>query len=157
MAHLHDIAIVGIGGIFPGAMDVAQFWSHVEAGRSLSREVPAGRWPLGMEDVYAPHLAADKVYSKRGCFVEEFECDLDELDISREQLNRLDPMFHLLLHAGRAAWRDAVTGGVDQKRAGIIIGNIALPTDASSALTEEILGPLFAEKVLGKAQESVEP
>jgi PfaB family protein len=146
----NDIAIVGIGGIFPGAMDVVQFWSHVAAGRSLSREVPAGRWPLGAEDVYAPKLAPDKVYSTRGCFIDEFECDLSGLKVSREEIAGLDPMFHLLLHAGRAAWRDTVTKTVDLKRVGVIIGNIALPTDASSAMTEEILGPLFEEKVLSR-------
>jgi PfaB family protein len=144
------IAIVGIGGIFPGAMDVAQFWAHVLAGRSQSRQVPPGRWPLSIDDVYAPQLAPDKVYSKRGCFVDDFTCDLSGLNISREQLDRLDPMFHLLLHAGKAAWQDTVTKNIDPQRAGIIIGNIALPTDASSAITDEILGPLFAEKVLGR-------
>jgi len=146
----NDIAIVGIGGIFPGAMNVAQFWAHVAAGRSLSREVPAGRWPLAPEDVYAQKLTADKVYSTRGCFIDEFECDVSGLSVSREEIAGLDPMFHLLLHAGRAAWRDTVTKDVDLKRVGVIIGNIALPTDASSAMTEEILGPLFEEKVLGR-------
>ena len=146
----NDIAIVGIGGIFPGAMDVAQFWGHVAAGRALSREVPEGRWPLRAEEVYAPKLAADRVYSTRGCFVDSFECDVTGLRVSREEIAGLDPMFHLLLHAGRAAWRDMVTTGVDLKRVGVIIGNIALPTDSASAMTEEILGPLFEEKVLGR-------
>ena len=44
-----------------------------------------------------------------------------------------------------------VTTVVDLQRVGVIIrGNIALPTDSASAMTEEILGPLFEEKVLGK-------
>ena len=47
------IAIVGLGGIFPGAMDAAQLWEHVKARRSMSREVPAGRWPLAVKDVFA--------------------------------------------------------------------------------------------------------
>ena len=130
-----QIAIVGIGGIFPGAMDVAQFWSHVLAGRSLSREVPAGRWPISPQEAYDPCNSPpqpDKVYSTRGCFVDPFTCDLTGLNISREQLDRLDPMFHLLLHAGRDAWNDTVTSNTDRQRTGIIIGNIALPTDASA-------------------------
>ena len=52
----------------------------------------------------------------------------------------LDPMYHLALHAGRQAWRDAVTGGLELKRVGVIFGNIALPTDKASALADEILG-----------------
>ncbi len=144
------IAIVGMGGVFPGAMDCAQLWEHVAAGRSMSREVPAGRWAISMADAYAEKLAADKVYSKRGCFVDDFVCDVEGLKISRAELDRLDPMFHLLLHAGRAAWRDAVTEGVDRKRVGVIIGNIALPTESVSALSEEVLGPLFERALVGE-------
>lgn len=148
-----DIAIVGMGGIFPGAGEVAQFWSQVLAGRSQSREVPPGRWPLTPADAYDPSIAPprpDKTYSTRGCFVDPFTCDLAGLDISRAQLDRLDPMFHLLLHAGKAAWRDTVTRNAAPDRTGVIIGNIVLPTDASSAITDEIFGPLFAEKALGR-------
>ena len=77
--------------------------------------------------------AADRVYSTRGCFVDAFELDIAGLEISREEISRLDVMFHLLLHAGRQAWGDVVTVGVDRKRVGVIIGNIALPTDGASA------------------------
>ena len=151
------IAIVGIGGIFPGAMDVAQFWANVLAGRSLSRQVPAGRWPFSPEEAYDPRTnpQPDKVYSIRGCFVDPFTCDVGGLNITREQLDRLDPMCHLLLHAGRAAWRDTVTKNCDPRRTGIIIGNIALPTDAASAFTDEILTPLFEAKVFGSAHGAI--
>ncbi len=146
----HDIAIVGMGGIFPGAQNPEQFWQGVLAGRSQSREVPAGRWPLATADAYDPATTPpkpDKVYSKRGCFVDPFTCDIEGLRISREQLDRLDPMFHLLLHAGKAAWQDTVTRHINPARTGIIIGNIVLPTDASSAITDEIFGPLFESKL----------
>ncbi len=121
------------------------------------REVPAGRWPLAADDLYAPHIAPDKVYSKRGCFVDDFACDLTGLNISRDELNRLDPMFHLLLHAGKAAWQNTITKNIDPARVGIIIGNIALPTDAASAFSEEILAPLFAEQVTGTLAKKSSP
>ncbi len=149
MNALPHIAIVGIGGVFPGAADVEQFWSHVLAGRSMSREVPPGRWPLSKDDAYFPELMPDRVYSTRGCFVDDFRCDPEGLAIAPDLLDRLDPMFHLLLRAGRAAWRDAVTSGIDLKRVGVIVGNIVLPTDAASAMTEELLGPAFEAKVFG--------
>ncbi len=146
-----DIAIVGIGGIFPGASDLKQFWSNVLAGRSLAKQVPPGRWPLAIDDVYAPNLAPDKVYSKNGCFIEDFKFNPAAFGLAPDLLKRLDPMFHLLLHAGHAAWRDAVTEHTDPRRTGIIIGNIALPTDASSAWAEEILGPIFEAKLFGRS------
>ncbi len=72
------IAIVGMGGVFPGAergVMLRGFGGMVVAGRSAAREVPAGRWPGRVEEVFSDGsgVEADKVYSKRGCFVEGFE------------------------------------------------------------------------------------
>ena len=42
------VAIVGIGGIFPDAPDLAQFWANVEAGFASTRDVTtiSGRFGL---------------------------------------------------------------------------------------------------------------
>jgi len=145
------IAIVGVGGVFPGAADLNEFWENILCARDCSREPPVGRWSLKLEDVYeATGPKPDKVYSKRACFVDSMHPDIEGLDIDDEVLAELDPMFHLLLHAGNQAWRDAITDNLDKKRVGIIIGNIALPTDASSAIADEILLPVFEQQVLGK-------
>ncbi|MBT7952766.1 MAG: type I polyketide synthase, partial [Gammaproteobacteria bacterium] len=146
------IAIVGVGGVFPGAADLNEFWENILIARDCSREPPEGRWSLALEDVYdAKGPQADKVYSKRACFVENFKADIDGLDIDAELLTSLDPMFHLLLHAGNQAWRDAVTENLDKQRVGIIIGNIALPTDSSSRITDEILLPVFEKQLLARS------
>src|SRR5262249_29700321 len=39
---------------------------------------------------------------------------------------------------------------LNRSRVGVILGNIALPTDKSSALTRAVLGRTVAEKVLGR-------
>ncbi|MBW1704958.1 MAG: acyltransferase domain-containing protein, partial [Deltaproteobacteria bacterium] len=153
MNNSQSIAIVGIGGIFPGARDLDQFWANVLNGVNSTKQVPDGRWLLSAEDAYnSGKGAADKVYSTRGCFVEGFSPELisEELDISRALIEELDPMFHLALYAGHQAFRDAVTEDLDLSRVGVIIGNIALPTDKSSALAREYLGRTFEEKVLGE-------
>ena len=49
----------------------------------------------------------------------------------------LDPLFHLLLYAGRQAFADAITSPLDRSRIGVIIGNLALPTEKSSLLARE--------------------
>ena len=126
MSASSQIAIVGMGAVFPSSGSIEEFWQHVLAGRSLSREVPEGRWALSAADAYAPEIAPDKVYSTRGCFVDDFWCDPEGLAIDPALLERLDPLFHILLRAGRDAWRDTVTANVDKGRVGIIIGNIAL-------------------------------
>ena len=146
------IAIVGVGGVFPGATDLNEFWENILIARDCSREPPEGRWSLALEDVYDSNgPQPDKVYSKRACFVDNFKADIEGLGIDAELLASLDPMFHLLLHAGNQAWRDAVTDNIDKQRVGIIIGNIALPTDSSSRITDEILLPVFEKQLLGKS------
>ena len=141
-----QIAIVGIGALFPGSTDVGQFWNHVRAGHDLAREVPAGRWALPTQQVYSKTPAPDRVYSTRGCFVDDFNFDPTGLNLSPALLAGLDPMFHLLLGAGQSAWNDAITGSIDPRRAGVIIGNIALPTDAISDFSEEILQVAWASR-----------
>ena len=150
-------AIVGIGGVFPRSPDLERFWSLVQGGEAATREVPPGRWRLGPADAYDPRVAqADHVYSTRGCFVEGFELDPSGLDLDPALLARLDPMFHLALHAGRAAWLDAKTEAVDRGRVGVVFGNIVLPTEAASRIAEATLGRTFAEAA-GLPSEPVEP
>src|SRR3954452_23575022 len=76
------IAIVGLGGIFPGAPDLDRYWANVAAGVDSPREVPPGRWLLDVADAYDPRVgAADRVYSTRGGFVEDFRLDPEGLDL----------------------------------------------------------------------------
>jgi acyl transferase domain-containing protein/3-hydroxymyristoyl/3-hydroxydecanoyl-(acyl carrier protein) dehydratase len=146
-----SIAIVGVGGVFPDATDLKAFWENILDAKDCSREPPPGRWSLPLEDVYdAKGPQADKVYSKRACFVNEQQFDMQGMHIDDEFLGSLDPVFHFLLHAGNQAWADAVTENLDRQRVGIIVGNIALPTDASSAIADEILLPVFEQQLLGK-------
>lgn len=152
---MQSIAIVGIGGLFPDAEDrhktghhLDAFWENIQMGRDCSREAPEDRWLLSKDDVYSNELAADKVNSVRGCFLDSFDLNTDNLDIDKNVLEQLDPAFHVLLHAGQEAWLDAKHEHLDKQRVGIIIGNIVLPTDASSSLADELLGPVFESQVL---------
>lgn len=153
MAVTPRIAIVGIGGVFPGASDIEAFWGNILAGHDCATEPPRGRWLLPADDAYSPEIAPDKVNSRRACVVEDFQLDLHgiELDASlRNVLPGLDPVFHFLLHAGTEAWASAKTDQCDRSRVGVIIGNIALPTDASSAIADELLGAAFDKAVAEK-------
>ena len=145
------VAIVGIGGIFPGARGVEQLWDNIVARRDLSREPPLGRWLPDLQQVYTQAPGPDHVYSRRACFVDDISPDLDGLDIDAALVKSLDPMFGLLLHAGRQAWLDTVTAKLDKHRTGVIIGNIALPTQTSASIADELLGQAFASHLNGKA------
>ncbi len=164
---MQRVAIVGIGGLFPrasSAKDSTQtedhlktFWKDIQAGLDCSREVPEGRWCIKKEDAWSAELTIDKVNSIRGCFLNPFQLDPTGLDLDEDILAKLDPMFHILLHAGRQAWQDAnqerENNKLNKKRVGIIIGNIVLPTDSSSMLADETLGAVFESQLLGNKRE----
>ena len=151
MNEQQPIAIVGAGGIFPGAPDLERFWKNISEGTCSAREAPAGRWPLPARDVFDPQKGApDKVYSLKACFIENFKLDPAGLDLRETFIERLDPVFHLALHAARQAFLDAGQTRINRARTGVIIGNIVLPTDASSALSRETLLPAFEQAAFGK-------
>ncbi|OWY72684.1 hypothetical protein B7486_07170 [cyanobacterium TDX16] len=145
------IAIVGMGGVFPGAADLRTFWSNIAQTRDMSREVPPGRWIIEPHRAIAHAPSADKVLSVRGCFVEDFRLDPAGLEIDRHLLSQLDPLYQFVLHAGRDAYRHSRMDGVDHDRMGVILAAIALPTDASSAITRETLGADFEQRLFEHA------
>ncbi|MEE2886226.1 MAG: beta-ketoacyl synthase N-terminal-like domain-containing protein, partial [Planctomycetota bacterium] len=151
------VAIVGIGGLFPDSPDLETFWKHVRDGVDTSREVPEGRWVLPAEQAFDPEKGApDKVYSTRACFLEDIELDLRGLAIDPDVAARLDPMVQITLHAGAAAWRDARTEGLDRSRVGVILGNIALPTESTSKMADWILGRGYANELFS-GQRALQP
>ena len=46
------IAIVGLGGVLPGAATLDEFWNVVERGIDTSSEPPPGLWPLPLDLAY---------------------------------------------------------------------------------------------------------
>lgn len=148
------VAIVGIGGIFPDAPDLDAFWDNIRSCRTAFREVPDGRWPVPTDAVFDQEAGkADCVYSRRGCFIDPLPpaTTLPGLVIDPARLDGLDPLFHLLIHAGKRAFDDGVTAPLDRSRVGVIIGNLALPSETSAVLTRTWLGRTFEEQLLGSA------
>jgi acyl transferase domain-containing protein len=134
------VAIVGLGGLFPGAADLDGFWENVARGVDCSREVPPGRWRVPPERAFDPRLARpDRVVSTRGYFLDSFTPDLAGLDIDPALVEELDVLFHVALTAGGRAFRSAQMASVDRARAGVILGSIALPTDRVSELAREVV------------------
>ena len=144
------ISIVGIGGIFPQAANVKEFWNIIQSAQCTSSTPPAGRWRLPVEDVYdRSEGKIDSVYSKRGCFVDNAAISLPyhSLNIDEKTVATLDPIFQLLLHAGSQAYADAKLSATNHERMGVIIGNLALPSETTSQLAQEYLGRTFEEHV----------
>ena len=142
------IAIVSRSGLFPGASSPERLWQQVLAAADASRDAPSERWLLDPRDAYDPAVARpDRVYSLRGYFLDDIPLPSDGLDLPAELLAQLDPVFHLALHVGRQAFASAVTHSLDRRRIGVILGNIALPTERVSELARAYLGRTLAEKI----------
>ena len=146
-----SIAIVGIGGIFPQAPTPNALWNLVASAANTASEPQPGRWALPVEQAYNPEKGvADKVYSKRACFVDHDDIHLDysRINIKPELVQQLDPVFQLLLHAGTQAYFDAATISQNPARIGVIAGNLALPTEATARLAQDYLGRTLSEQIV---------
>lgn len=142
------IAIVGLGGLFPGAANLEQFWQNVVAGRDASRDVPRGRWLLDPEAAITKGGPfPDRVPHSRGYYLDEIPIDCSTLDIDEAWLRQLDPIFHLVLHVGQQTLGSAKMQPVDRQRIGVILGHIALPTEKVSALAIDYLGRRLLTKL----------
>ncbi len=143
------IAVVGVSGLFPGAFDVPTLWANILAKRDATAEVPRGRWIAPPEAMVSPELQPDKAYSARCCLLPEFEFDPRGLDLDPALLSVLDPLHHVVLHAGRQALAGDGAPRLDRGRTGVVLAAIVLPTEAASALTRDIIGRVLETAVVG--------
>ncbi|MCC7196460.1 MAG: hypothetical protein IT356_12975, partial [Gemmatimonadaceae bacterium] len=132
------IAIVSVAGRFPGAEDVPALWRAVAAGRSAARPVPAHRWPVPAERVLDAAGAPDRARSATACLLDDFQVDLQGLALPDDVRAAPGPLVSLTLDVGRRALHGAKLDGVDRARTGVVLANIALPTDEASALAEAL-------------------
>ena len=143
------IAVVGMSGLFPGALDVPTLWTHILEKRDTTADVRPDRWIAAPESMVSTGLQPDKAYSRRCCLLPDFRFDPRGLDVDPTLIAALDPLYHVVLQAGR----DALTGDgaplVERARTGVILAAIVLPTEASSALTRDILGRMIETAVAG--------
>ena len=136
-----------MGGVFPGANTLDTFWQHLIQKIDAAGPVPAERWIAPASAMVSPSPMPDRALSQRACLIKGFEFDPVGLDLDPDLVTDLDPLFHLVLHAGRQAFAGARTAALDKNRMGIILGAIALPTDSASRIARTILGRSFEEKL----------
>jgi len=155
MAVAERVAIVGLAGRFPGSGDdLDLFWDNVVGAVDCSREIPSGRWHVPAESIRDDRIAhPDSVYSTRSYTLDPFHVDAKQIPVPADLLAGLDPLFHLVLDVGSRAWTSMVAQNVDRRKTGVVLGNICLPTDASSDLAREYLGGRVMRAV-GRRQES---
>ncbi|WP_269857574.1 type I polyketide synthase [Streptomyces sp. RPT161] len=123
----HPVAIVGMAVLLPGAPDLDTYWRNLVHGADAITDVPPGRWDT---DFYHPDSAGgptapDRVYCRRGGFVDEFaEVEVTRFGIMPASVPGAEPDQLLALKVAAAAIADA--GGEDRlpdrQRVGVVLG-----------------------------------
>jgi polyketide-type polyunsaturated fatty acid synthase PfaA len=118
------IAIVGMGALFPGALNPADFWRNLLSARQLIRDVPEGYWLP--EDFYdANPRVPDKVYVKRGAFLDPVDFDPMKYGVPPKLLTTTDTCQLLSLMVADQVLRDTFGGKFDhvsRDRVGCVLG-----------------------------------
>src|SRR5947209_7482029 len=106
-AEAEMVAIIGLSGRYPEAVDVAAYWENLRAGRDCIVEVPKERWDW--REYYSEDRSrSGQHYSKWGGFI----AGVDEFDplffnISPKEAKTMDPQERLFLQHAWMAMEDA--------------------------------------------------
>jgi acyl transferase domain-containing protein len=119
------VAVVGLGGVFPGAPDVPAFWRALLEGHDAVREVPPDRWDAARYCDRDP-TRLERSYTRLGCFVDA-PPSAPAWRIPPAARDAVDPAHLLALAAAEEAIRDAGVerGSWDRERTGVFLGFMA--------------------------------
>lgn len=110
-----DIAIIGVGGKYPQADTIEEYWKNLKEGKDCITEIPTDRW--NYEEYYDSdyqHPKPGKSYCKWGGFLK----DVDKFDplffkLSPAESAIMDPQERLLLEIVWEVFEDAGYAGDD--------------------------------------------
>jgi acyl transferase domain-containing protein len=106
-AGAHDIAVIGMHGMAPGASDLDEFWRNLIDEKDVITEIPADRWDYRPWYDTDPE-ARDRTYCKWGGFLTDVDTfDADFFHISPREAEWMDPQLRLLLQSVYATGEDA--------------------------------------------------
>ncbi|HWE88934.1 MAG TPA: beta-ketoacyl synthase N-terminal-like domain-containing protein, partial [Pseudonocardiaceae bacterium] len=125
-----DIAIIGMACVFPGAPDLASFWSNIVGRIDSITEVPAQRWDASVYyDPEATGATGTRTRSKWGGFVGQVPFDPLRYGIPPSALTSVEPVQLLALEVAGRALADAGyannsggSGAVDRSRVSVVFG-----------------------------------
>nr|WP_267890396.1 type I polyketide synthase [Streptomyces sp. ERV7] len=119
------VAIVGMAVLLPGAEDLDAYWRNLVDGVDAVREVPEGRWDPVYYRPGDPGGAADRIYCRRGGFVDGLaEVDAARFGIMPGSVAGTEPDQLIALSVAARAIADA--GGEERLpergRVGVVLG-----------------------------------
>jgi len=120
-----EIAIVGQGAVFPGALTVKAFADLLTTARDVTRDITPNRWNTDIYYDPRPGIAW-RSPSRRAGIVEDFAYDWRRHSISPKQLETADPLQFMILDTADQALDEAGYAGkpFDRTRTGVVVGTI---------------------------------
>jgi acyl transferase domain-containing protein len=102
----YDIAIIGMGGVFPGSRNVEEYWKNVLSGNTFIKDMPKKYWRW--ENYYSDDTSViDKSYTKKGSFIDDFEFPFNKYKFPPNTMKGVDPAQLVALESAREALEDA--------------------------------------------------
>nr|WP_229521463.1 SDR family NAD(P)-dependent oxidoreductase [Paenibacillus monticola] len=119
-----DIAIIGLGGRYPLAANVEEFWNNLKTGRDCITEIPQDRWNHGQ--YFNPEKGVrGKTYSKWGGFIRDYD-KFDPLffHISPREAEFMDPQERIFLEVAWETIEDAgyTRSKLKKGKTGVFVG-----------------------------------
>ncbi|WP_344260673.1 amino acid adenylation domain-containing protein, partial [Streptomyces sodiiphilus] len=118
----HDIAIVGLDGVFPGAGSPEELWRVLMDREDCLREVPKDRWDI--DAYWSDGAEPGTVYLRRAGFVDDLTgFDAGFFQISPAEARWIDPQQRHLIQSAWRALEDAGLAGDSRDRSmGVFVG-----------------------------------
>jgi acyl transferase domain-containing protein len=149
MTSLSQIAVVGMGGIFPGADDLDQYWRHILDRHVATTRIPADRWAAPVDTVLAETPQPDRALTRIAGLVTSPPPLPPDLPIEPSLLATLDPLYTMVVSAGWHAYNACRRDRLDPDRVGVVLAALALPTAASAGLAAQVVLPSVAGRLFG--------
>ncbi len=146
-----QIAVIGMGGLFPGSKTLDEFWDNLVANKSLVTQSTTDDFGASPDIFYDPEKGKlDKCYSLRGGYVRDFYFDPKGYGLDADLLAKQPDQFQWSLYVARQALEDSGYWGKEYgDQCGVIIGNLSFPSKHSRHVLSGIYAELTAE-VSGK-------
>lgn len=118
------VAIVGMACLYPGAVNLAQYWENILTKKDLFKEVPKTHWLL--EEFYHPDpRALRKTYAKKSATLPDIPFDFAKFGVPPNVLPHTDAAQLLGLVVAEALLQDAFGGNfshLNRERVSVILG-----------------------------------
>ncbi|MGD8663854.1 MAG: beta-ketoacyl synthase N-terminal-like domain-containing protein, partial [Desulfobacterales bacterium] len=171
---MHDnnlVAIIGMGCLFPKSTGLKEYWKLLYHGKDAITEVPASHWsPADYFDTNPK--SPDRVYCKRGGFLEPISFDPSEFGIPPSSLEATDTSQLLGLLAAKMALEDCGYGedrDFNRDRTAVILGvtgtqELVIPLSSRlghprwrKAMEDSDIPPAKTEEIIKKISDSYIP